>query len=88
MNMNCCLLCSRAPGCPPAAEERVQGRAGEDACKCETTLADSTQHFIEIYIVLEKNVRQTRDICNSLMVNSAVDVVEHKRALRHQEKLK
>lgn len=23
----------RAPGCPPAAEERVQGRAGEDACE-------------------------------------------------------
>lgn len=28
------LLCPpsfRTPGCPPAAEERVQGRAGEDA---------------------------------------------------------
>lgn len=27
------LLTFRAPGCPLAAEERVQGRIGEDACK-------------------------------------------------------
>lgn len=32
----CCVFVLpgfRAPGCPLAAEERVQGRAGKDACK-------------------------------------------------------
>lgn len=41
------LTTFRAPGCPLAAEERVQGRLGEDACKFSNDLSKNAKTLTE-----------------------------------------
>lgn len=58
----------RAPGCPLAAEERVQGRAGEDACKLSYELSkhrlkactggNETTHLCKGRCVAESKLRR------------------------------
>lgn len=42
------LTAFRAPGCTPAAEERVQGGPGEDACKSPCDLSRNVKTLIKI----------------------------------------